>query len=180
MSSSTATYTPEKYPTSFYKAIAASYDTTGLVKHHSSLLSSSSSSSNSSSSSSSWANVTPIVMDAQSLLFPDNTFDASFTMFGIFFFAEKGTREIYRTLKKGGYTVVSMWRRVDWYPILQEARRKIVLRTGKEEEEEEGKGFTIPMLEKWQTPGLSEETLRKGGFDGEEAQSVRTYEGSGD
>ena len=111
-----------------------------------------------------WNNVFPAVMNAEELTFAEDTFDASFTMFGIFFFPDKGAKEIHRTLKRDGIAVVSTWRRVDWYGILKEARKIITM--PREEE-----SFAIPILDKWQTPGVLEDTLRKGGFE-----DVRTYE----
>ena len=49
--------------------------------------------------------------DAQQLPYDDESFDAAFSIFGLMFFPDrmKGYKEIYRTLKPGGKTVISSW-----------------------------------------------------------------------
>jgi SAM-dependent methyltransferase len=49
--------------------------------------------------------------DGQALPFPDGSFDAAFSMFGLMFFPDrpKGYAELYRVLKPGGVAVVSSW-----------------------------------------------------------------------
>ena len=90
------------------------------------------------------------VMDGCDLRFPDNTFDASVTNFGIFLFdpAIKGVNEIYRTLKEGGVAVITTWKHAGWRPLLVEIEKAI--RAGE-------KPFSLPTLEKW----LHKETLEE-------------------
>ena len=97
------------------------------------------------------------VMDGSRLGFADETFDASCTMFGLFFFAERGPGEIYRTLKTGGTAIVSSWERVDWLPLLNEVQK--IIKPGEEL-------LTIPMLEDWSRKEKLVEVLETGGFRG--------------
>ena len=59
--------------------------------------------------------------DGQELPFPDEIFDAAFSMFGLMFFPdrEKGYSEIYRTLKPGGKIQVSSWAPISESPAMQ-------------------------------------------------------------
>ena len=59
--------------------------------------------------------------DGQSLPYVDNCFDAAFSMFGLMFFPDrmKGYKEILRTLKPGGETVISSWAPVSDSPVMQ-------------------------------------------------------------
>ncbi|MEQ1741575.1 MAG: methyltransferase domain-containing protein [Candidatus Nitrotoga sp.] len=59
--------------------------------------------------------------DAQALPYPDETFDAAFSMFGLMFFPDrgKGFAEIYRTLKPGGTIAVTSWAPLDQSPAMQ-------------------------------------------------------------
>lgn len=59
--------------------------------------------------------------DAQQLPYDDESFDAAFSMFGLMFFPDrmKGYREIHRTLKPGGKTVISSWAPVAQSPSMQ-------------------------------------------------------------
>ncbi|MEO8331855.1 MAG: methyltransferase domain-containing protein [Gallionella sp.] len=59
--------------------------------------------------------------DAQTLPYPDEMFDAAFSMFGLMFFPErsKGFAEIHRTLKPGGSIAVTSWAPVDQSPAMQ-------------------------------------------------------------
>lgn len=59
--------------------------------------------------------------DAQVLPYPDEMFDAAFSMFGLMFFPDrhKGFAEIYRTLKPGGTIAVTSWAPVDQSPAMQ-------------------------------------------------------------
>lgn len=56
-------------------------------------------------------NINACCGDGQNLPYEDNSFDAAFSMFGLMFFPDrmKGYKEIYRTLKPGGKTVISSW-----------------------------------------------------------------------
>ena len=59
--------------------------------------------------------------DGQALPFPDASFDAAFSMFGLMFFPDrdKGFAELQRTLRPGGVAVVSSWAPVDQSPLMQ-------------------------------------------------------------
>ena len=59
--------------------------------------------------------------DAQALPYPDEMFDATFSMFGLMFFPDrrKGFAEIHRTLKPGGSVAVTSWAPVDQSPAMQ-------------------------------------------------------------
>lgn len=53
--------------------------------------------------------------DATSLPFPDRSFDAVVTQFGLMFYADKaaGIREAFRVLKPGGLCLCSVWDRIE-------------------------------------------------------------------
>ena len=56
-------------------------------------------------------NIETFCGDAQQLPYEDNAFDAAFSIFGLIFFPDrmKAYKEILRTLKPGGKTVISSW-----------------------------------------------------------------------
>jgi SAM-dependent methyltransferase len=66
------------------------------------------------------ANVRAIVGDGQQLDFPDATFDAAFSLFGVIFFPDRarGLREMARVLRPGGHAVVSSWPPLDRVPVM--------------------------------------------------------------
>lgn len=75
-------------------------------------------------------NIEPRWGDAQSLPYPDNRFDAAFSMFGLMFFPDrkKGFGELYRSLQPGGKALVTSWAPVSRSPVMQvmfEAIQKI-------------------------------------------------------
>ena len=98
------------------------------------------------------------VMDGMSLRYPDETFDASITNFGIFFFPDPivGAREIYRTLKRGGKAAVTCWKEVPFYSILHAVQE--VIKPGTEP-------IRLPKLDQWARKETMEMTLREGGFE---------------
>lgn len=57
------------------------------------------------------ANIEARVMDGQALDLPDASFDAVFSMFGVFMFPDwrKGLAEMARVTRPGGYGVVAVW-----------------------------------------------------------------------
>ena len=66
-------------------------------------------------------NITLRCGDAQSLPYPDNYFDAAFSLFGLMFFPDrnKGFAEIQRSLKPGGSIAVTSWAPIDQSPAMQ-------------------------------------------------------------
>ncbi|KAH7138072.1 S-adenosyl-L-methionine-dependent methyltransferase [Dendryphion nanum] len=95
--------------------------------------------------------------DAQSLTFPDDTFDASITNFGIFFLPDPvaGARQIYRTLKPGGTAAVTAWKTFGFKPILWEIQKQLQPANPLTE---------LPLMEPWCDSALLERTLKDGGF----------------
>ena len=106
-------------------------------------------------------------MDGTDLQFPDSTFDLSFTSLGIFAFPDpvKGARELYRTLKPGGVTAATTWKRCDWLPLLHEIES--VMRPGQPK-------TTFPFLDPWRVPSKLAQTLRDGGFQRVEEREIET------
>lgn len=104
------------------------------------------------------------VMNGMSLGFADETFDASITNFGIFFFPDPvvGAREIYRTLKPGGKAVVTCWKEVPLLPILHAVQAIVKPRSVP---------IAFPTLDQWTQKETIESTLREGGFE-----TTKTYE----
>ena len=66
-------------------------------------------------------NITMCHGDAQILPYPNEMFDAAFSMFGLMFFPDrhKGFAEIHRTLKPGGTIAATSWAPVDQSPAMQ-------------------------------------------------------------
>jgi ubiquinone/menaquinone biosynthesis C-methylase UbiE len=60
------------------------------------------------------------VGDGMQLPWPDSSFDAAFSMFGLMFFEDRarGFSELWRILKPGGRAVVSSWTRIERTPLL--------------------------------------------------------------
>lgn len=65
-------------------------------------------------------NVDAQTADGQALPFPEDTFDAAFSMFGLMFFPDrhKGFQELHRVLKPGRRAVVSSWAPINEAPLL--------------------------------------------------------------
>lgn len=66
-------------------------------------------------------NVEGAVMDAQSLAFPDATFDTAFNLFGFFFFMDRprAFREMHRVLVPGGRGLIATWAPIDRRPVMK-------------------------------------------------------------
>jgi ubiquinone/menaquinone biosynthesis C-methylase UbiE len=66
-------------------------------------------------------NVDAQVMDAQSLGFPDSTFDAAFCLFAFMFFPDRARafREIRRVLRDGGKAVIATWAPIERRPLIK-------------------------------------------------------------
>jgi ubiquinone/menaquinone biosynthesis C-methylase UbiE len=60
-------------------------------------------------------------MDGQAMAFPDDSFDAAFSVFGIIFFPDyaKGLREMWRVLKLEGPSVIVAWSTAERQEILK-------------------------------------------------------------
>lgn len=97
------------------------------------------------------------IEDGQSLTFADDSFDASITNFGIFFFPDPvaGAKQIYRTLKPGGTAAVTLWKKFGFKPLLWEIQDQIRPANPLTE---------LPLMEPWCDSALLETTLKEGGF----------------
>ena len=99
-------------------------------------------------------------MDSTALdQFAQDTFDLSLTSLALFAFPSPlaGIRELYRTLKPGGVTALTTWKRVDWIPLLHEV----------EELRNPGRPKTrvLSFMEEWSVDGKLEGMMREGGFE---------------
>jgi len=58
-----------------------------------------------------YANIDAQVGDGQALPYPDGSFDAAFSMFGLIFFPDRnaGLRQLNRVLRPGGRVVIGSW-----------------------------------------------------------------------
>jgi SAM-dependent methyltransferase len=67
------------------------------------------------------SNVEPQVGDGQALPFPDASFDAAYSMFGLIFFPDRaaGLRELCRVLRPGARALVASWPPSDRVPIFK-------------------------------------------------------------
>lgn len=65
-------------------------------------------------------NIETFCGDGQNLPYNDESFDAAFSMFGLMFFPDRmqGYKEIYRTLKHGGKTIISSWAPTTQSPVM--------------------------------------------------------------
>jgi SAM-dependent methyltransferase len=66
-------------------------------------------------------NVEGAVMDAQSLTFPDASFDAAFCLFAFFFFPDRARafRELYRVLRPSGRVLIATWAPIERRPVMR-------------------------------------------------------------
>lgn len=105
------------------------------------------------------------IMDGQALQHQDDFFDVSVTNFGIFFFPDPvlGAKEIYRTLKPGGFAVVTVWKDFGFKPLLWEVQKRVKPINPMAE---------LPGMEAWSDGKLLEKTLQEGGFPTVEMKSV--------
>lgn len=105
------------------------------------------------------------VMDGQDLRYPSSFFDVSITNFGIFFFPDPilGAKEIFRTLKPGGYAVLTLWKDIGFKPLLWEIQSKIQPTSPITE---------LHGMEKWFDGDLLMRTLQEGGFRSVEMKQV--------
>jgi len=63
-----------------------------------------------------------LVADGMALPFPDHSFDAAFSMFGLMFFPDRlrGLHELLRTLRPGGVALISSWQPMDRFAMLSD------------------------------------------------------------
>jgi SAM-dependent methyltransferase len=66
-------------------------------------------------------NVDTMVMDAQSLAFPDASFDAAFSLFAFMFVPDRARafRELHRVLRPGGRVLVATWGPIERRPLMK-------------------------------------------------------------
>jgi len=66
-------------------------------------------------------NVHAAVMDAQSLAFPDGSFDAAFCLFAFFFLPDRARafRELFRVLRPGGRALIATWGPIERRPLMK-------------------------------------------------------------
>ena len=95
--------------------------------------------------------------NGESLTYTDDSFDASLTNFGIFFFPDPvaGAKQIYRTLKPGGTAVVTVWKTFGFKLILWEVQDRVKPANPLTE---------LPLMEPWCDPKKLEKVLTDGGF----------------
>lgn len=105
-----------------------------------------------------WAKqVETAVMDGQKLGYENDYFDISITNFGIFFYPdpEKGAREIYRTLKKGGTAVVTCWKEPGLVDLLYECQN--IIKPTKPI-------AAMPVFDKWRDKAVMQKCMESSGF----------------
>ncbi|MGN6817879.1 MAG: class I SAM-dependent methyltransferase [Sphingomonas sp.] len=101
-----------------------------------------------------------LVMDGQALTLPDASFDAAFSMFGVFMFPDPiaGFAEIARVLRPGGLAVVAVWENAGGAgpaQLFQEAARRLF----------PDRPVPTPMTRLLNTPALLDEAFREVGLD---------------
>jgi len=111
--------------------------------------------------------VKAVVMDAQDLKYPDEMFTHIFMNLGIFALPDplKGTKQIFRTLKPGGITLVTTIRTVGWLPPFQIAQRRI---------KPDAPVFQGMVAPEWAKPEKIRTLLEEGGFNPESIEVRHT------
>ncbi|WAO85584.1 Methyltransf-25 domain-containing protein [Fusarium falciforme] len=107
---------------------------------------------------SSHPNVHAAVMTGEELSFPDDTFTHSITNLGLMFFtdADKGAREIARTLHPDGVAVVTGWAMMGHIKIIQEVQAQI---------RPDDTPFKLPVPDIWLDPEHTKAVLSGAGLD---------------
>jgi SAM-dependent methyltransferase len=107
---------------------------------------------------SSHPNVHAAVMTGEELSFPDNTFTHSITNLGLMYFtdADKGAREIARTLHPDGVAVVTGWTMMGHIKIIQEVQAQI---------RPDDTPFKPPVPDIWLDPEHTKAVLSGAGLD---------------
>ena len=105
-----------------------------------------------------WKDVEADIMDSQDLKYEDGLFTHSFTSMGIFLLpdAEKGAKEIYRTLQKEGVAVLSSIKKVGWVQLFQTAQK---------EAKPDAPLWNGPLAEEWSTLEKLQSVILSGGFE---------------
>jgi len=109
------------------------------------------------------SNVEGAVMDAQSLAFPDATFDAAFNLFSFFFFPDRGRAfgELHRVLKPDRRALIATWGPIE---------RRPLMKLGFESIAEAIPGFPLPSKGALQDPEECVREMTQGGFRNVSAQ----------
>ncbi|MCJ1471519.1 hypothetical protein MMC13_000159 [Lambiella insularis] len=104
--------------------------------------------------------------NSETLTYPDDSFDAVLTNFGIFFFPDPvaGAKQIHRTLKPGGTAVTTLWKTFGFKPILWEVQKRVKPANPLTE---------LPLMEPWCDPKKLERVLTDGGFHSIEFSVVK-------
>jgi SAM-dependent methyltransferase len=120
---------------------------------------------------SSHPNVHAAVMTGEELSFPDGTFTHSITNLGLMFFtdAEKGAREIARTLHPDGVAVVTGWTMRAPFKIIQEVHAQI---------RPDDRSFKGPVPDIWLDPEHTKAVLSGAGLDVHVSTMVDVHMGS--
>lgn len=110
-----------------------------------------------------WEGVEAEVMDSQDLRYHDKLFTHSFMNMGIFLLpdAQKGAREIYRTLKPSGVALITSIKKVGWIKLFQTAQQEIK------------PGVPLwkgPLAEEWSTKEKLVDVVVAGGFKREDVR----------
>ncbi|KAK3487559.1 S-adenosyl-L-methionine-dependent methyltransferase [Neurospora hispaniola] len=119
---------------------------------------------------SSHPNVHPAVMTGEELAFPDDTFTHSITNLGLMFFtdADKGAKEIARTLHPDGVAVVTGWAMRAPFKIVQEVQAQI---------RPDDTPFKRPVADIWLDPEHTKAVLSGAGLDVHASTTVDVHMG---
>ncbi|KAJ4139697.1 hypothetical protein NW768_001039 [Fusarium equiseti] len=119
---------------------------------------------------SSHPNVHTGVMPGEELSFPDDTFTHSITNLGLMYFtdADKGAREIARTLRPDGVAVVTGWTVMGHINIIQEVQAQI---------RPEDTPFRPPVPDMWLDPEHTKAVLSGAGLDVHTATAIDVHLG---
>jgi ubiquinone/menaquinone biosynthesis C-methylase UbiE len=120
---------------------------------------------------SSHPNVHAAVMAGEELSFPDDTFTHSITNLGLMFFtdADKGAREIARTLHPDGVAVVTGWATRGPFKIIQEVQAEV---------RPDDTPSKIPVADIWLDPEHTKAVLSGAGLDVHASTAVDVHMGA--
>lgn len=108
------------------------------------------------------------VMPAERLEFHDNTFTHSFTNQGILFFSqpEEAAKEIYRTLKPGGISIVTSWAHLGSVDVIRKSQAAT---------KPDAPLYTLPIGDAWLSDDHVKKVLENGGFKSVETHHKDVY-----